>query len=361
MRSGQAKTTAFAVALVALSASLTRAQQDVSDPDTGPAARCIAALGAPNAGTPVSRAALRDYLGALSRARSDCAAAAKSDAPDPHVLFHLGVIRQRQGRHADAARMFERAAQDGIAAALTKLGDYRNFGTGGVAQNVERAVALYRQAAQAGDAPGMTTLAIMYRLGRGVPQDHARALELLERAARQGYHFAQITLARLAIAPKDIPDDQAAALGLPDPRMAVDNYGKAALQGNMQAALELASLYADDGRGVDANPNLHTLWTRRAAEAGHPESLKTLALMHEMGRGVAYDPARAAQLFVQALETGEVDAASLREAPGLPRRRWDRQTAIEFQTILIERGLYRGPLDGIVGPGTLAGARRLGG
>ena len=38
---------------------------------------------------------------------------------------------------------------------------------------------------------------------------------------------------------------------------------------------------------------------------------------------------------------------------------WDDATARAFQVILQERGLYRGAIDGIIGPGSRAGAAAL--
>jgi len=323
--------------------------------------RCRDVAGAPDAGTPVSREALSDYLTALRDARAACEEAITLDPPAPDALFQVGVIRQRTGKHAEAVELFERAAQAGIAAAHTKLGDYFNFGIGPIDEDLERAIEEYRKAAENDDAAGMTTLAIMYRLGRGVDQDNARAIELLEGASAKGYHFAQVRLAQLYLDPDGIPAEEAEALGLPAPDQATRLYGRAALQGNLAASVELAALYANDERGIDANPNLHALWTRRAADAGMPEAIKTLGVMHEQGHGVDYDPAKAAAFYVRALETGKVSIENLRDAKGLPRTQWDRDTAVEFQKILIERGLYNGPLDGIVGFGTIAGARKLGG
>jgi hypothetical protein len=56
------------------------------------------------------------------------------------------------------------------------------------------------------------------------------------------------------------------------------------------------------------------------------------------------------------MESGKVEFGDLRNgAPGT----WDRDTALEFQTILKERGLYDGALDAIIGGGTAAAARKL--
>jgi len=323
--------------------------------------RCREAAGPPDAGTPVSREALDAYLGALSDARAACEEAIKLDPPAPDALFQVGVIRQRTGKHGEAVDLFDRAAQSGVAAAHTKLGDYYNFGIGRIEEDLDRAIAEYRKAAEQGDAAGMTTLAIMYRLGRGVEQDNAKALDLLRAASDQGYHFAQVRLAEVMLDPEGIPAEEAEALGLPAPDQATRLLGRAAIQGNLSAAVDLAALYANDENGVAPSPNLHALWTRRAAKAGMPSAIRTLGVMYEQGHGVDYDPAKAAAFYVEALETGKVDIEGLRDVKGLPRQRWDRTTAIEFQKILIDRGLYRGALDGIVGFGTKAGARKLAG
>ena len=92
---------------------------------------------------------------------------------------------------------------------------------------------------------------------------------------------------------------------------------------------------------------------------GKGQAINTLAFMHERGDGVAYDPVRAAQLYIQALETGDISANDLRGLVDGRATRWDRETALEFQVILQERGLYRGFLDAAIGPGTLAAAQRV--
>lgn len=323
--------------------------------------RCIEIAGAPDAGVPVSRAAMADYLNALSRARPHCESAAQTDPRPPAPLFNLAAAQQRSGEHERAIANLEAAAEAGLAAARTKLGDYYNFGIGPVKEDHERAVGYYRAAAEAGDLPAMTTLALMYRLGRGVTQDHAQMIEWIERAAEGGYHFAQVRLAELSLDPKGIGRDDAAALGLPDPARAADLYARAGAQGNLSAMLELAGLYADDGKGVAADPERHAEWVKRAADTGAPQAQGALGLLYEQGRGVERDPTLAAKLYVRALASGDLPFAKLRSTGGARAPRWDRETAVEFQKILRERGLYRGALDGVVGPGTSAAARALGG
>ena len=124
----------------------------------------------------------------------------------------------QQGKQAEAFALVEQAAKAGDAAALAELGHYYEEGRG-VPASMDKAAELYRQAADKGDAtarwrlgvmidegtaPGdtsdavllfkqaiyqgntqaMTSLAVMYAMGRGVPQDFAQARMHYEMAAR---------------------------------------------------------------------------------------------------------------------------------------------------------------------------------
>lgn len=344
-----------AAVLAAMSASGAWAQDDDA------AARCVALAGEPDGGVPLGRAELMSYLTSLQKARADCEAAAAAEPPDPRALFHVGVLLQREGVHERAVAHFRTAAEAGLAPAHTKLGDYHNFGIGPMEEDHERAVAAYRAAADGGDLAAVTTLGIMSLLGRGGPREPARALDLMQEAADGGYHFAQIRLGQIYLKAEGLAAAEARELGLPDPQKAAALLELAAAQGSITAQLGLAALFAGDGGGLAADPARQARWTRRAAQSGVPSATAALAFLHERGRGVAYDPVRAAQLYVAALETGKIAFDAMRGTENGYTPRWDRQTAIEFQKILREKGFYRGALDGIVGPMTRAGARKLSG
>ena len=327
--------------------------------DRDAAAVCVEIAGPPQAGAPVSREAMTAHFRTLGRARPHCEAAVIGPAPDAQALFHLAVIMQREGAHTRALSLFGMAAEAGIAAAHTKLGDYHNFGIGPVREDHARAVEHYRRAAADGDAPAQSTLAIMYRIGRGVPEDADRMIDLLERSAKAGYHVSQYRLAETYMNPQTVPGALARKLDLPDPVRAAELYRMAADQGSADAEAALAKLH--EGDGVFDDPAARVKWLRHAAEQGEARALDALGFLHERGEGVGYDPVRAAQLYVAALETGDLPVAQLR---GETRGRWvpwDRETALEFQRILRARGLYRGALDAQVGRGTMAAARQLAG
>jgi TPR repeat protein len=322
------------------------------------AAQCHAIAGPPEAGTPVSRAAMTERFRTLGEARAHCEAAVIGADPDPAALFHLAVIMQREGVHERARAVFAMAAEAGVAAAHTKLGDYHNFGIGGLREDHARAVAHYRRAAEAKDAPAMATLAIMYRLGRGVPRDFDAMAALLTQSAEAGYHVAQLRLAELYMSARGVPARLARELGLPDPVRAAELYRAAADQGSEEAGAALTRLIEGGADAFD-DPETRLAWLRHAADEGDARAMNALGFLHERGEGVGYDPERAAGLYVAALESGDLSPEELRGRIGGRWVPWDRDTALAFQSILRERGLYRGPLDAQVGPGTLSAARRL--
>ncbi|HHL21722.1 MAG TPA: hypothetical protein ENJ52_09365 [Aliiroseovarius sp.] len=321
---------------------------------------CTALAGPPDSGVPVSPAALEATLAALKAARPFCERAVADGSADAAAYFQLAVLLQAEGDHRKALEYFGKAAQMGLAAAHSKLGDYFLFGIGPVKADLDKAVAHYQQAEAGGDLAAMTTMAFLYRLGRGVPRDPVQMIERMRKAADGGYQFAQYRLAQIYLTGDGIPGGSDAALGIPNPELGVKYLEMAARAGNSKAILELAQLYADDGNGVAADPEAYVLWTEKAADTGDAAAIAALGYLYETGTGVAPDPARAAALYVEALESGKISFAALRRGQGGRAARWDKDTARAFQTILRERGLYDGAIDGIVGPITAAAAARLG-
>jgi TPR repeat protein len=89
-----------------------------------------------------------------------------------------------------AKRLFERAAEQGDAGAITNLGLLYETGQG-VEQSYERAVEYYDQAAQLGhDTKAQYNLGRMYANGFGVQQDLTKAKELFSKAVAGGNKLA---------------------------------------------------------------------------------------------------------------------------------------------------------------------------
>lgn len=352
-RSGQiSKSVILVLALAATASPGLSAGKDEA------AAECRRLAGPATAAAAVSKQAVDDYFRALVSARAACERAVIGPDPDPESLFQVAVLMQRDAQHALALEVFELAAAAGVAAARTKVGDYYNFGTGGIGEDHQRAVAEYRAAAEAGDLPAKATLAIMYQLGRGTSRDFRQMVGLLEEAANGGYHFAQLRLAAIYMNPtSSMPRGLADELGLPDVVKAAEMLERSAAQGNEDASRALKQLYSEDGPVTD--PVQRAALIRRSAQTGDATAINALGFLHERGEGVDYDPALAASYYVQALETGKVQVTEIRGRVDGRTVDWDRATAVEFQRLLQERGLYQGPLDGLIGGGTLGAARRL--
>ena len=324
------------------------------------AARCTEIAGPPDSGVPVSPEAQEAARDALQEAAPFCEAAMAQGAATPEVLFHLGVMRQAAGEHDAAIAAFEAAAEAGLAAAETKLGDYHLFGIGPRGRDAETAAGHFRAGAEGGDPAAQMTLGLLHRVGAGVPRDAGRMVALMREAADAGYHFAQFRLGQTYLTGEGVPGGQDAALGIPDREAAARYLSMAAEQGNIEAVLELARFYGEEADAGTGDPAQQFRWTERAARAGLPDAIAALGFLHERGRGVEADPERAAQLYIEALETGDVGMNDLRGQVNGYTPPWDRDTAIAFQLILQERGLYTAAIDGIIGPLSRAAARALG-
>ncbi|MBL8627207.1 MAG: sel1 repeat family protein [Myxococcales bacterium] len=96
------------------------------------------------------------------------------DADVPTACFRLGTLLVDDDRATDAARLFARACDDGLASACASLG-FAAYTGRGVDWDVARARALYQQACDAGDPWGCANLGELEELGVGAPPDPAAA------------------------------------------------------------------------------------------------------------------------------------------------------------------------------------------
>ncbi len=98
-------------------------------------------------------------------------------------------------------------------AALAAAADRYATGTG-VIQSDERAVQLYHQAADLGDARALFKLGEMYAAGRGVMRDDATAVEYFRAAMAKSYGPAMTSLGICYAEGKGVPVDPATAYTL---------------------------------------------------------------------------------------------------------------------------------------------------
>jgi TPR repeat protein len=144
---------------------------------------------------------------------------------------------------AQAARLYQQAAEQGQAKAQYNLGVYSEHGTG-MRYDVGNAVALYRTAMARGCVDANVSLGLCFEKGRGVPLDRTEAERLYQLAARSGSAHARtraymVTLDNAIAAP---PHRMAPTVARERIRVAVYGLNLAARLGDSAAAEHLASL-----------------------------------------------------------------------------------------------------------------------
>lgn len=107
----------------------------------------------------------------------------------PGTERKIADIYCEQLDYAEAAKWFQKAADQGIAEAQFNLGAmcYNGFG---VPQDYAEAMKWFQKAADQGNAQAQNSLGVMYKNGYGVPKNYAKAKQWYRKAADQGYKNA---------------------------------------------------------------------------------------------------------------------------------------------------------------------------
>ena len=168
-------------------------------------------------------------------------------------------------RAAESLAGVRKAAAQGDAEALFKLGMLYDRGYDSILPDTARANEYYARAAAGGYAPAMGLLGFRLIRGEGIAADSARGVEMLRRGADMG-----------------------------DAR-ALNNLG-------WWLTFRPGASAAERGEGLRC--------LRRAADAGHPVALASLGRAEEEGISGRPNPGRAAELYDSALSRGFSQAAA---------------------------------------------------
>ncbi|MBF0623572.1 MAG: sel1 repeat family protein, partial [Magnetococcales bacterium] len=134
--------------------------------------------------------------------------------------------------------------------------------------------------------------------------EDGRALRLFLRLAQRGSPVAQFNTGYMYMN----------GIGVTaDPRLGELWYRKAARAGHLPAQFNLGLLLLGRGPERSAAATEGILWLQRAAEAGDRDAQFNLGHCHQIGRGVARDPARAYLWFHRAARAGDAEAARRRD------------------------------------------------
>ena len=166
------------------------------------------------------------------------------------------------------------------------------------AGNYTKAVALYRQLADQGDARAQCNLGGCYANGEGVAQSYDEAVRWYRKAADQGYARAQCNLGVCYANGWGVAQSYDEA---------VRWYRKAADQGYARAQCRLGICYTI-GEGVVQSYDEAVRWYRKAADQGYADAQCYLGHCYENGEGVAQSHDEAVKWFRKAADQGNTDA-----------------------------------------------------
>jgi TPR repeat protein len=344
-----------------------------------------------------------------------CEKAVAAFPHDSRLTFQLGRAQQAEGSAPDKAfANYTKAAEGGHVIAMNHLGFAYENGTG-VASDIVKAAAWYTKAAEAGSARAQRNLGIAYMDGAGVAKDVVKSMQWFRKSADQGYAPAINYVGILhdygwgvkkdhAEADKwydkavelgdadamsnlgmnydeglGVAKDQAKAVALyqksaeQDNAGAINNLGWAYERGigglpkDINKANELYLKSADlgeesamfnygesllNGDGVAKNTTEALVWINKALDAKSERAAFKLAMMHAKGETLPADPAKAAALFVKALEGPSTEAEETlvtKKGEGLPPA-----VINALQETLIARGATFKKTDGMLSPDAIS-------
>lgn len=283
-----------------------------------------------------------DASGQDERARTLYAALVDSNHAE--AINNLGAMyANAEGgprNRAEAARLYRKAAELGDHMAMNNLGWFEVRGIG-TEKNVQDGLRHLRAAADNGIARAMANLGILYEHGEGVAQSDAEAFRLYSAAAEQDFPLA---LNNLGVFYEDGRGTKR------DHKEAARLYRKAADLGHTLAASNLGHLY-ECGCGVPKNPAEAFKYYRQAAEGGSARGMHNLGWAYAKGIGVKADPDEGARWVAEALVRGDAFSAGKMKTNS---SNWGLAFRRALQAQLKAKGLYKGPIDGSFGAGTVA-------
>ncbi len=175
-------------------------------------------------------------------------------------VYRKGIAAYDKKDYGAAERYWERAAEQGFAAAQHRLGNLiiENRSIGG--PNPSKALYWQKKAADQGIAQAQYQLGVVYYTGMlGVEIDNKKAFEYSKKATDQGVLDAQNVLASLYDHGLGVAKDHAKARCL---------YIDAAQKGHDRSADKLAMKYLL-GKGVPKNPKEFQRWSDKAKDIRH--------------------------------------------------------------------------------------------
>jgi len=222
------------------------------------------------------------------------------DQLSANELFNSAVQYYGKGNFSEAARLFQKAAEQGDVRAQFNLGLMYNGGDG-VARDAKQAVYWFQKAAEQGYADAQYYLGLKYFYEQG-ERDTKQALYWYQKAAEQGHAEAQISLG-LAYGANGLEMYPGRGAVWIDAKKAEYWLNKAAEQGEVSAQVILGEMYSS-GKGVNRDAEKTVYWFQKAAEQGDAQAQFNLGVSYDIGSGVARDLNQAVYWYQKAAEQG---------------------------------------------------------
>ncbi|MBQ3581214.1 MAG: SEL1-like repeat protein [Bacteroidales bacterium] len=242
-------------------------------------------------------------------------------------LHGIGVMKDTVA----ALPYFQAAAAKGSYTSMSVIGNYYNYGWGGVQRNGDTALYYYYEASKGNDPTGEYMIG-QWLYDRG---NSEKALGFLASASNHGNIDARVTYAHALLNGNGIQADPTTAAKILNNVASVDRGGRAYMMlsimylngvgvpidtaaaiscmdtsilfGNSLAMRYMGDLYAN-GIGMPRDTVAAVQWYERSAKAGNISSMLKLATCYKNGELAPKNPKRAAELLQQATDRGNLEA-----------------------------------------------------
>ncbi|MBE9606937.1 sel1 repeat family protein [Acetobacteraceae bacterium H6797] len=230
-------------------------------------------------------------MGWLSFLRRAAPPAPPEHEPDP---MDQAMAAFREGDYGTALALWEPLARAGNARAQSNIGSCFAEGLG-VPRDPKLALQWLTLAAEAGHPTGERNLAALYLQGaEGIEPDPTRAAALYRRAAEQGDALAQDMLSWMLLEGEIIPPDHEEAR----------RWAEAAAEGGVAASMTRMGMLYHHAMGVERDVAEAARWWRMGALAGDADGQAMLGAAHHLGAGVPKDGVEALAWLIRADRAG---------------------------------------------------------
>jgi serine/threonine protein kinase len=150
--------------------------------------------------------------------------------------------------------------------------------------------------------PSLTQLGLMLAKGFGCKADPVKAVACFEGATEQGDLIGKFALGECLLLGKGVP---------PNPKRAVALLREAADQGHAGAKSKLGDCYRRGTGGLKKDLTEARRLFDEAVELNFPEAMGNLGVIYVNGEGIPADPKKAATLFLQGAQLGDMNCMVL--------------------------------------------------